>query len=279
MNELTFPARCKGCVFAEYDGLCQVGCNLGRIDKFRERGADVKVELTDTDAPDGGVSTYVIKDRVCLARRTEDSDVIRTNRPNEWAKAVRKEIELRLEAVIVLNGGSSLEDLKMTVTSLEKQSLRPISTVIVINQDDVPALTVIWAMRGSTLPEWRVRHIREREENGERVSLERALDLSVDTEKRCLYYSVFHAGFEVPENFVSDIDRRLNDELEQFTMLMPIDEDDERNNGLTIQTYAHVKFGGNQPVHVLDEKTEEPIAYLPSIQGKIQYQAHQEAPA
>lgn len=57
---------CKKCVFAKFDGITQIGCELGYIDKFKQMGADI-LEVYDED-----LEFYVINKKKCLGYR-EDS--------------------------------------------------------------------------------------------------------------------------------------------------------------------------------------------------------------
>jgi len=60
----TVKTNCRNCVFAEYDGITQVGCSAGRIEKFKSM--DLVTEARDED------KEFFLVNRLCNFFRTED---------------------------------------------------------------------------------------------------------------------------------------------------------------------------------------------------------------
>ena len=65
---------CLGCTFMTNEEHKQIGCQVGRIEKYREQGADV-IDVYD----DNGNEFFVVNDRLCVYKRDK-----------EWAKGISK---------------------------------------------------------------------------------------------------------------------------------------------------------------------------------------------
>ena len=76
--------------------------------------------------------------------------------------------------------------------------------------------------------------------------------------------SVFTSDFIIPNRFVEEIDIALNDNMQRFLLLEPIDS---QNNGLTFQSFIFNFLRGNEEA-VVDDDSEKPAN---TIVEKIKY--------
>lgn len=222
---------CKFCTFKVIKDGKQIACQLGRIEKFKDNGAEIATEENH----------LIIKNRFCLALRTET-----------WArkqlnplKKVREEITIQSDFIIYVGPEHNFKDVKDTIESVINQKLLPRTLRIMLNTDDIKPNRVIDLLEDN-LPEsitFFVETIAIKDEKGDRRIRTRCLDISAD---KCdnTYYAVFNAGFKIPSTFLSDLDFRLNDELDRFCLLEP----DKDGNGLVVQTKIHKLVMGNRPV-------------------------------
>ena len=93
----------------------------------------------------------------------------------------------------------------------------------------------------------------------------RCIDLGVNKVKT-LYYTFLNAGDSIPSNYLSDIDKALNEDMVRFLALNP---ENDSHSGLFMQQKLHTTIGGNKERPCLDkvidqtEKQECPNLVLP----------------
>lgn len=230
---------CKDCVFADYkDGtITQSGCKLGRIEKF----GDKVVEAEDHDK-----EFYIINGRVCNAFRHITSSWAGTHK-DDAAQQVKKELELKLTMLVHIDDG-----LIETLTSIKNQTLKPHLVVFINNQDKISRADLnatLWDNLGNIVT-WRIfRPINSRETS---YSKDEVTDLAVGNVKTNLY-TLVQSGQVLPETFVSDIDKAINEDLMQFLVLKP----NKDGIGLTIHNAAQAQHCGVFIVKHEDGKVEQ----------------------
>jgi hypothetical protein len=209
---------CKSCTFATYQKDTQTGCQLGRLEKFRGRGLEV-VEACDEEK-----EFFIVNGRTCNAFRDRASQwaqkVFADNRPD----AVRREIAVRADVVVHAGDFPTeqelLDALAATLLSLEGQTLRPASVIVMSNQDTakIPLLHAWLAVNADGL-NWRLTNVLERLPDESRLPPVVTVDL-VANQLRWHYVTFLKAGETVKKNFFEGLDRAVNDELRSVAVVL-----------------------------------------------------------
>lgn len=261
---------CERCIFADYEqAFVQVGCKLGRITKFLERGTTVKLKRM----PDGAI-VYLVQ-RTCMTCRTPEWAV--TVPIHEQMKRVREEITLQVH-VVVYSADGELEPILKTVAALATQSLKPKVVQIVLNCDKRPGL-IVQAMneRYNVFERWFVtsqakRVLPDSTTAAERQGRSVSIDLSIK-DCKAPFYTTFNAGFEPHPEFISRIDHAISDELEQIVALIG----DDQGNGDFVIINTHTELGGNEAtelVHVAEPERDGPL--IEGVVHKASFIANQQ---
>lgn len=231
---------CRDCVFARYTDKTQTGCTLGRLDRFEEQG--VLIEATDNE------TDFYLIDRICLTHRHKDSPWAKRFKPEEYAKQANLEIRLRMDLYVPILGSTSLDDLKVTIDSIEQQHMKPVMVQFIVNADGVKPSAIMSLLR-STHFESNVMLLVERLANGKRVGRNRCIDHAAQRSEAG-FYGVFDPGVTIPADFVSSIDAALNDadRLERFSLLEP----NEHAQGQVVQLALHKHVDGNKPMSLTE---------------------------
>ncbi len=244
MSQENVEPLCLHCVFAEFEPMDlsgewgeQTGCGMDMLDKFHDQGVELKCyEDTESKREYCG-----IPDRVCVYCR-----------PKAWAehhgddadlKAIaREEVRPHMGFIVIVN--NSTAELQTTLASIAEMAYKPVSIVIVFKSVILDAgerirpsqaLGMIKTYMSTHNIDYRMEFMLEHGATDERV---------VDIAYKKLatsYFATFVAGTKVPTDFISEIDIALNDKLEQFLMLLPI----EGVNGMVVQTAVAKQIGGS----------------------------------
>jgi hypothetical protein len=222
---------CKYCVFKVMRDGKQVDCELGRIGKFKENGAEIEEED----------DYLIIKHRFCTALRT----IAWAKKHRNPIEKVREEIAVQCDFIIYVGAPHSFNDIQRTIRTAIAQKIKPLSLRILVNTDDVNPNNIIDYLE-EILPDalpFFVERVTIKDEHGKHRTRNACLDISAD---KCesTYYAVFNAGFEIPETFLLDLDYSLNQQLDRFCVLEP----NKDGNGLVVQTQIHKLLMGNRPV-------------------------------
>jgi len=230
---------CRDCAFSVYDGDTQTGCLLGKIDKFDAQDTEILEVYDETNK-----EFYVIKGRVCVFWRGGDWKKQHTNRKN-WENIVNKETMIRMNANIYLDKTSTLKDLDKTVDSIHNGLLKPSQLTIINNASPIERLILARVGIQSGL-KWRVENI----DDGGDADRYRCIDIAIrkTSAKDCNYYFVFDAGQVVPTNFISDINKSLNIDMNRFLALKGKD-----GNGDVGQIHMYKQIGGNRDKPFMDK--------------------------
>src|SRR5688572_199954 len=222
MSEAKSGTGCVNCIFAQWEDNKQVGCKVGRLDKFVEQGDELDID-TDKD----GKNFYVIKNRICLMLCTKDW-LARHPEVKDPAKEMRKRTALSADVMILVEDKHTLEGIRKTVHSLMQQSHKPAKVSVVLLSDKIHPAKVRKLFQSVEdeyfSVNWQVAHINERGLNGEKPSIEWALDHVVQNCKTP-FFAVFYAGYDVPPDYLLLIDKALNDDMQNFCLLIQVDDD------------------------------------------------------
>jgi hypothetical protein len=220
----TVHQSCRDCCFAEYNGKTQTGCKFGRLEQFAKTGTEV-VQARDND-----LEFELINGRKCTAYRDKNSEWAKQVPEENRASAVRAEITVRTEILIPID--FNLNGLDLTIESIKKLTLP--ASFHVINNSDIPPSTIVAYLRKTAEGvSWSITDIKERNLDGSRISLDRAVDL-VSSKLKSHFYSVWLPGSELPANFTWNIDHKVSNCLEQFSVIKPV-----AGQGLTVAVGFH----------------------------------------
>lgn len=237
---------CKGCIFAEIENYSipgvltlmplyrQCGCRLGRLDKFRERGAAVT-------PPSGRAREHFEIDRSCNAKILREAGIS----PEEAQARLREHVGLGFAAVVLLDGDLERASLEGTLSSLLRSSIRP-QAIIAIG-DDPEGCDAAAAWLGANSPcHWRVHRIlADRAEQGDYKSPRRR---AIDAEVAALrgrpvdYYALLSPGVEVAADLFERMEVAVNDELRALPFVR--DETHRRGGVKVVQVGAHLALDG-----------------------------------
>lgn len=223
-------------MFAVYnDEKVQAGCQLGRLDILHNKGATITLENG------GGHSFFEIQNRFCMYCRNPDWAKKLT--PDRLIKQVEDEVRIQYQAIIIAN--ESLEDVKKTVNSILGQSLKANNITVVRPSGNTIRPSHIIPLLKNFKGQWRVENIEEC------MLPEEMIDI-VFHHGASQYYSVFRAGFEVPDGTFEQLNKLINDELLIFAMIAPNSD----GNGLIVSREVHLYYQGNK-LYSLEQKIKE----------------------
>lgn len=236
---------CIDCCFAEWnkEKTTQTGCSRGMLEKFEKAGSDV------LECYNGDYEFNVIQGRKCPYKRHAMWHQHFEERGGVEAR-LKEETKLPYSAVIFSNG--NLDDIEKTVRSLDQQELKPIHITIIQpkNLFIIPG-DIADVVDQFSIP-WKVTNELVEKVKGATVWH------TVKTVKKAQYVSIFTAGYEVPSDFYSNLNRFVIEDLNMFAAILPEDE-----QGLTIPytVYEYWYFMGNPEKTILEniqewEKTE-----------------------
>jgi hypothetical protein len=238
-KEAKVETVCASCCFKEVEEdnevwAHQTGCQFKVLERMRDQGAEIK-EHTD------GEHCFVynsIVDRVCVYCRPIKGWMDRFPGVSDAGlmKIAREEVKPRMGMIIISDG--DMADLQLTVTSVANMDIKPHKVCVQFkNQDMRPtnALGLLGSYFDAHNIEYRIDYIMEKDAVDTRI-----IDIAFKKLPQS-YFCVFEAGFVVPKDFIDAIDKALNDDLERFLMLLPIDG----VNGLVAQTRVAKQIGGS----------------------------------
>lgn len=258
-----YHTPCKNCIFAEYKGKTQHGCQMGRIEPFRDLGSIIEAEDEEKEF-------FIVNGRFCNAYSLPDGEFAKKTKPEDRVAVVKAALALKLTFIVIMGDGATPQSIEPTISAILAQTVKPCEVIFVNNQTVVPAPlfhTKIFKMLGNDVT-WRLTHIVEREADGSFVSWERCVDHAMNNVNGA-YYSVFTAGYAPPSNFVAKLDESLSNRMERFSLLTP----GPNGEGLTVQTSVHKSslISGNTKM-VAGVEGEEPVA-LNNVVDKIKFYA------
>ena len=225
-----FKTSCGKCVFAEHSaGLTQIGCQLGRLDKF----------IDHKRAAQGEDSNYVIEG-ICNTCRGEEWR--KANQGVDLVSAVLREVELTVDMVLY-----SIDDtcdnldwkVAQAVSACVKQKeIRPKKVIVVVKNANTSFATLYDTIQDITqqydVPFQLVRVI----EDGADVG--RSIEMGID---KCSsqYTAVFDVEHKIPTNIINRLNVMVNEEMIRFLLIEPFTS----YNGLIFTTAVFPMLGKN----------------------------------
>lgn len=231
----TNDTYCKDCIFAIWEDITQTGCSRGQLDKYRKVGATV------LDCYDEEREFNVIQGRICLYKRTE-----------KWLDESTQDIEerlkiettLRYQSIIISN--NNLDDILLTLKSLDKQTLKPSLVTIVLNtKDTIPPRQVM-----KNISEFNLKI------KVEKLILDKTIEeiaQHVFRNSRCSYYALIPSGYKLDTDFYEVINSLVVDKLVQFGT---ITTDDDKVIVFPGSVHSYWYFHGDPTKSMLDNVKE-----------------------
>ena len=265
-EEKSFQTICKDCIFSNKlkndnenkNEYCHIP---GRIETLEEKGGEV---LSVQDPEEKDKNYKIINHRVCNMMRSElwqETQGIRHQEAfigkdrDRLVKIARDEIRPKCTFVIYMDneGGERrfIEDERMDALA---QTMKDIDTgivgpgeIVVINNCGIKPHNFVMRLRNRVKKldikcKWKMDYILENDLRTEEV-LNEAIESVVKTSKNH-YISIFFDGDKVPENYLSDIDSAINDQLLKFIALYP--ENKESLSGMFFQKLSCSIVGGKE---------------------------------
>jgi hypothetical protein len=260
---------CKDCKFAQFkhgsfttedgeqEGLIQVGCELGRLDKFGEA-------VQQTYDEDRAFS--VLNGKLC-----------NTYRPQTWigdAAKARFQVRTKFAFLVYIGPDATPAKVAATASAIADLYLPAYQVFFLNNQDYFKARLInatVMAILGNKVT-WRITEILARSDDGSRVSREEALDIGaallpdpVGHDKPCATYCWFaDAGDTFDADKTAVLDASLNDELADWRVLTGPD-----GQIVVCQIHLYKALGGYSPWVPEDggPTLHNPLAKLATMEG------------
>lgn len=228
---------CHDCIFkTEYKHDKQVGCQLLRLDLYKQKGLTVIEAQNDTQ------EFYIINGIKCHSKRTTSwGDKVQTNR----GERVRQENRMKYQAIIftVDEPENGFDNLKLTIRSLLDQSIPPQHITVVREKTSSLQPSIISRYLDSTGIPWRIENIIDKD-----VTDFDTLDTIIRTCKYP-YYLTTYAWMSLPSNFIETINEKIYDDNLRFAILCDGDE----NLPVLVSTAIHWAYGGHRPTSLMEK--------------------------
>lgn len=247
---------CKDCIFSVYDeaNKTQTGCMLNKLDKLKENGVQI-IETFDDEK-----EFYVLNNHACMSYRNK---AIEGKTIEEQIQIVKEQAKPRIACIILIEDNDE-QKIENTIKSLTEQE-EQFREVIFSNSSEIkPSLIIDLINKYQGKFKWSVKQILDDYWVGSKA-INHALEKSKST-----YASIFNSGFIIDKLFVKQLIDSLAEQMKRFIMLKGIDE---KENGLTVQTYAFLSLRGNEEANVDDSEGKsvnsffEKISYIAASQN------------
>lgn len=244
-----FQTVCKHCVFAqgkynennEWTNFTQEkdltkACKLDLLKKYGE-----KYELK-YDRDENGDWFYTVEDGICVFQRPPIW--AKNKKEEELGNIAREEIRLKPDVLVYVGSDFSLDDILVTLNSLNNAKLSPSKVYIVNNSEKRPSYFVN-LMEENCKIAWRVENIIGDKTFGQ------AMDLAV---QKCKNSHLFfcHAGYKFAQDYFYKVDKLLYDELYNFVCVFTDDSISEFN-GLMVSNILYKMVGGYKEARLEDK--------------------------
>lgn len=235
--------NCEKCVFAKFTSMVngdyvnkvQIGCDLGRIERFQLNG---KVNQEQKDN-----KFYFVIDRFCNCYREQNSEWANNIPVTERIKTVKEETILNHTVVINFKKGDSLVDLCQFLESCLQSEIRP-GEVVILSRERIfnDLLDVALNKLQDADIEWKIVRVID-------IVPENLVINELKNSIKTQYFSIFNLPTTLPSNFIKKLHIAINERLERFILLTPIN-----NQGFTVQTWLFKVLEGNLPKIIEDGK-------------------------
>lgn len=198
---------CKECIFAQYDDLTQVGCEVGMLEKFRSKGCEI-VEVYDNDK-----EFFVINNVRCFCARSEKWKAKQTGDLLETLQS-----ELKIDYQIVLFEQGHYEPVIETLKDLVAQTLPPTHITIVNKEGPGFASKFLEFFENNSVNSWKIQNV-----TNPNISVEEAVN-QITAFRKEPYIGIFFGGAKIPPDTFETINKLIFDDMEIFTYIKPNSE-------------------------------------------------------
>ena len=234
-----FHTPCKNCVFITYEDLTQIDCKLNLIEKFRTHNIEI------LEAYDEKNEFYIINNTKCIHKRTKEWIAASLTLPEQVDK-ITKETNLHFHTIVWIKNEDNIENVKITLNSLNNQSLKPSQITLIRPVDCVISPEQLVESCSILDCKWRIERLIDKT-----IVKEKVLNLIIPFLKNKIYIE-FNAGFIVPKETLNDISKAVIDDFVKFVMFLP----NKDGNGLTTLNTIGMHYA-NYPGKSLQEKLEK----------------------
>jgi hypothetical protein len=232
---------CKDCVFSQYEGITQLDCSLGKIDKFE------RLDIPIIEAYDDEKEFYIIENRKCQFYRNKQwmlQNIDVGDAPNTINFLVKKETQISPDILILVETNTSLEDIKTTVLSIKNSTIKPLSIIFTFEKNIEKLHLSIF--------QW-IKHNVEIPYSYEYVHIEdNKINFGVRRVK--LFYICLEAGKELKEKYIENINNRINNEM--WPILYIRAEEPYQYHHMFVSKQLH-NFVGGFGKRTIDDKVNE----------------------
>ena len=228
---------CKNCIFAEKDieGK-QTGCELGRLDKYRERNIGVTLFDKDAEIEIGGFDknneSFYVVDGFCSTCRLESWPHAKD--PYKEMVAL-DEIKPQYHLIIGCGINPNVEVLERTIKNLRNQKYLPESLVVIGQFENPSAISSVVRRYGG---KWKVTN---RHEFYTDNIIHEMINEGVTKIPQESYYLYINYDWKLPDTFVANLEIAFSHELYKCVLAEPLDD---KYNGLWCYTKLHNIAGG-----------------------------------
>lgn len=238
-------------------------CSAGRLEKFKENGCEIISAEYDKKKDR---NSKIVKNRVCNMLRNDSWAKFKKNngaKDEELVKIARKEIEIPCTYIVYCPESQEISKEKNekekrkkikekvrqtaeTIKSIDAGRIAP-QQVIVINNANIKPYEFITYLRReaeelSITCKWSMEYVSKDSMKGlsDEQSYFACLYLSIKKIKS-IYFSVFFSGDVVPENYLYDIDKLINDDMKRVLIITP---EDKNSGGSFMQRLVYKQYMG-----------------------------------
>jgi len=266
----TIQGSCRGCIFGNLsensDESLENCCEVGRLQSFNELAVEI---LNVQDIEDKDKNYKIINGRICNMLRNSVWKEIRKEKDgivdkDELAKIARE--ELRIPCAFIVYCGTKdgmtdeeiIDELSATLVDIDKGEIPPKEIIIINDTTQISPFNFLTLVRRrvekfNIKSKWIMEFIKRPEgyssTNPENIN--QCIDLAFKNVKTP-YYSFFYSGDSVNSDYLSNIDARLNDDLERFLAIIPENQAREMS-GMIVQRLAHKQFYGNKNMSIIEK--------------------------
>lgn len=227
---------CKECLYNETEGKTQVGCGMGRLNRYLEMG--LVVEAYDEE------KEFCVIDRICSAKVNKEN-------PNvaHWLDPLIRREALRIKADLIIPvNGHSLYEVQKTIEGSQAEFER----VIVANSDSRANpqyhSQLVNLVREKCNKQYTIEGVLDNVEVGE------ILDMLVRLKRiKSPYYAVALPGSSFAPDYMEKVDHFANEQLEEFVC---IEGGDGPYNLSLFTTTSHRLLDGNVGAPLKDKIRE-----------------------
>lgn len=253
MNEertINLETRCHECIFAKFENNIQIGCELGRSDKFQKQGKAKRVFLDNTEAFQISTVCNTYRDKV-WAETSSQADNIDSDNIKMLADCVRDFVTVPVSYIIVEQSNDGPEEVSRkiakTAADILTHDILPKSVIFVVDNDEMfedinKVLDTIDMILIDSGIEYRL--VRNLETP---VEYYRLLDVGVSKTKT-VYYTHCKLGDTIPKDTISLLDHAVNNNLWTVSYVEAGEDGVE-----VIQTGLHKIVGGNEAAYLRDK--------------------------